>query len=1446
MSGQDLSIRPTQAGQAPGGLDAQPASPDGVALSLDLDEVLSATCKSAVSLLKVAHAVLVVFDPGHETGHVISEYPALGTRGLTIPLPGRRAADFRRPFAAHDILTDAPSGPAGDILREHGIESVLTVPVVSRGRGVGSLGLGTAGGARALTAEELKLCEALAAQAAAVIELYEQNRQRAEQLAAIQNAVLAVNTKGDLRSVLDTITSQAVQLVGAMDGGISQFHPERGELTVIADYKFPHFIGKTIRMEEGLAGHVIRDDLPSKAVPDYNNYAGKAPVFARTERFGAVLMVNLKWQNRTVGVLYINAERGHRFPEELPPLLNLLAGAAATAIANSHLLHEVEIARARIRSTYEASSSLAALPTSGQVLQKIANRSLELARAEWVRLMLIAEPGPRRNFIASRGGKLLETDNKVRPNGLSMRVLRTGTPYRCPDVSRATDDLNPAMVEEGSRAALCLPLSCRGRQLGVIWFHYPEPYKLPADDDEEALAAYLGQAAVAYDNARQMEEQLEPLLLAVEGVAAADTTEEVLERIVTSAREFLHADAAILWPYADSESPLELPVREAVTAGVDEALREEVLNEALPVGEITRRAMGDGWVGFPDIDGPAPLALPEVSRNLLRRLDARSFEGLGLTVAGERLGVLYLVYKDRREFRVDETRRACTFASHAALALKKARLVDQVTKAHRAARKLTELTALRDMKETLEGVVARTKEVLGCDAVTLFIYDASTDRILPLTTMTGVRFKKRATHCEDAPRSSIVYRMLERREPYRVADVSEDPLFRGLPFVEREGIESVCAIPLRVRDNPVGVMFVNYRTRHVLAKEESDIIALFANQAAVAIRNTLLYEELKKRLGEQQLLATLSKQMLGANDLTETLELAVQSAADSLRPDCIAIVLRDGDGRSKFACWRGWAEAEVKSYESARARGEEYQTDYTIEHGKPVLVTDYGLEDRFTVPKIVTSRGIKSGLSVPMFAPTGSPVGAVLAHYRAPRTPTELRESAGTLSLIANLTAISVQHHDTVRSKIASLEAVQLASDEISRIRLGTDRREVLDRIVEQAVGCLPQAFMGTIQLYDEARNELRFESVYTQDGYDRLLKLERQRRPLVRRPGRRDNRGRIGIAGRAVLEKKPQLVADVKLDPDYYKFSPETRSELAVPLLTDDNRVLGVLNIESKTPDAFSKDDEQALLALAKLVVATVQNAEQYRLLENAEQFRLYKETRELVDSSTTLAWLGMASNDWGHSVAGLANNIRGNLEMLRRRLNECVPEPGLRRPLEDKISFIDEMAEQILQKPIAALLSLDAPLEDVYINELVGERVGRLRGDPGYKGIRPELILTEKNPRVRCSPDWVRRMLDILIDNGVEAMAQSAERRLRVSTRVVGNQVEIAVADTGPGIPPEVKYKLFRQRIDKAPGSKGLGIGLLMVQAIARVYRGGARVGRTGPKGTTMYVRLPVVEHS
>ncbi len=95
------------------------------------------------------------------------------------------------------------------------------------------------------------------------------------------------------------------------------------------------------------------------------------------------------------------------------------------------------------------------------------------------------------------------------------------------------------------------------------------------------------------------------------------------------------------------------------------------------------------------------------------------------------------------------------------------------------------------------------------------------------------------------------------------------------------------------------------------------------------------------------------------------------------------------------------------------------------------------------------------------------------------------------------------------------------------------------------------------------------------------------------------------GIVGRAVRTGSAVVVHDVTRDPDYLPMDPEMRSEIAVPLKVG-HRVLGVLDAESRTLDAFTPDDERVLTTLAsQLATALLRLRSDAALQQSEERFR-------------------------------------------------------------------------------------------------------------------------------------------------------------------------------------------------------------------------------------------------
>jgi signal transduction histidine kinase len=156
---------------------------------------------------------------------------------------------------------------------------------------------------------------------------------------------------------------------------------------------------------------------------------------------------------------------------------------------------------------------------------------------------------------------------------------------------------------------------------------------------------------------------------------------------------------------------------------------------------------------------------------------------------------------------------------------------------------------------------------------------------------------------------------------------------------------------------------------------------------------------------------------------------------------------------------------------------------------------------------------------------------------------------------------------------------------------------------------------------------------------------------------------------------------------------------------------------------------------------------------------------------------------------------------------------------------------------------LSAEEGTISVTINELIRERTKQLWVEEPYKSAKLQTDLTlDDEATVRTSPEWLRRALDILIDNAINAIADTPFKQITVSAQKDDKQVEIRIMDTGKGIPERIIDDLFQKPIQKEKGVEGLGMGLLIAQAIVQTYGGDIGVEFTGSTGTTMLIRLPM----
>ena len=115
---------------------------------------------------------------------------------------------------------------------------------------------------------------------------------------------------------------------------------------------------------------------------------------------------------------------------------------------------------------------------------------------------------------------------------------------------------------------------------------------------------------------------------------------------------------------------------------------------------------------------------------------------------------------------------------------------------------------------------------------------------------------------------------------------------------------------------------------------------------------------------------------------------------------------------------------------------------------------------------------------------------------------------------------------------------------------------------------------------------------------------------------------------------------------------------------------------------------------------------------------------------------------------------------------------------------------------------------------------------------------------PAVPGYPAELNQVWTNLIDNAADALAQDGAGRgtLTLRTRTDADAVLVEIADDGPGVPPEVRDRLFEPFVTTKPAGEGSGLGLENAKRIVERRHGGSLTYTTGPEGTTFCVRLPL----
>ncbi len=372
------------------------------------------------------------------------------------------------------------------------------------------------------------------------------------------------------------------------------------------------------------------------------------------------------------------------------------------------------------------------------------------------------------------------------------------------------------------------------------------------------------------------------------------------------------------------------------------------------------------------------------------------------------------------------------------------------------------------------------------------------------------------------------------------------------------------------------------------------------------------------------------------------------------------------------------------------------------------------------------------------------------------------------------------------------------------------DPEEVLERVLASAIEAL-ECEAGSILLVHEAKKgKLYFRKALGEkgealDGY--TIDLGQ------------------GIVGWTALHGRPARVndaaADERYDPSLARMIDyPVRQALAVPLRSD-GEVIGAVEVINRAAGApFTEESERFLSLIASRIDTALREAREACAREREDR----------------LATIGKMLSGVVHDLKNPLTVITSYAEFLkteadgdrREMLAERILHQSrvLRKMTEDLLAFA-RGESRIFARKVYLHLYLGELAELVHA-EAAGGRV-KVKWHRDYEGA------------AWFDPDSLRRALLNLVRNAVEAMKDGGT--LDISTTLEDGKLVFRVADNGPGIPPEIRERLFEPFVTKGK-ENGTGLGLAIVRQVALDHGGEVEVETAEGKGTTFTLSLPLEE--
>ncbi len=897
------------------------------------------------------------------------------------------------------------------------------------------------------------------------------------------------------------------------------------------------------------------------------------------------------------------------------------------------------------------------------LLQAAVDEAARLLEADGAIVYLLDEPAGLLRFAFEAGIRDLRGRRGVRrlelPLGQGMfgvataerRVVHT-TDYPSDHSFTHAEAADRFVAEVGIRSMVTAPLVAGERVFGALGT-YARRANAFSDAQVRLVRALADHAAAAMANALLIEEldrsreeharraERERTLREIATrISALHDPADVIQEAVDEAARLLGAEGARL----DLVDPKLGLLRWAYQSGANRPSDEiwpEDPGEELEQG-VSGRAVVDGRVYFTgDYLADDRFVHRTGPDSYVASVGIRSVMAAPLIGDRGAFGALTIYTTRADAWNADDAGLLEALATEAAIALRNARLIEELGRSRGALARRAEaeqalreiaarITAIREPAELLEDVIGAATRLVRADGGILDLLDPER-KVLRWSFDTGIRdlfspeevdslwipvgvgasgiavAEDRVVVCGDNP-----------RDQFPASEVNDT-------FFDRTGFNSMIIAPISSENGPLGALEIYARVENAFDDADAGLIRSLADQAAIAVQNARLIEELARsreenarRADAEQALREIAARITAIRDPDEVLQQVIDASTRLLGASGAMINLVGVAGTDPS--W-AWAEEErpsnLRILDTVELEPDSGVSGLAVATGEVQRTGDYLADDRFAhSPErdaFVADAGIRSVIAAPVMV--GDTATGAITVYSPERDAFDAND-ATLMKALADQAAVTITNAQLIEQLERTREEVERRADaerslreisaSISAIR---EPDVVLQQTINEATRLLG-GDGGILDLLDEDAGVLRW-------AYDTGMFREWDRE----RFGTAETKLGQGIAGRAVLERRVVRTGDY-LSHEYVHTSAaddfaaqlRIRSVIVAPILGESGPV-GAIEVYARRPDAFDALDAAVLGGLADQAAIAIQNA---RLIEALD--RSADEIRRRADAERTL----------------------------------------------------------------------------------------------------------------------------------------------------------------------------------------------------------------------------------